>query len=172
MDVNIYTRTSSQATEKEKDTFVKLVKSRGAVNEEYVRNGVEREGTVMVFLKLGEEVVGVAALKVPSDEYRSGLGLKTKSGHPVLKEKFPYELGYVAVSEKHEGKGWGRLLAQVVVRLAEGDDLFATTSNPTMLLYVLPHLGFKWVGNTWESKQTDGTSISSDLHLMIRVNTT
>jgi hypothetical protein len=88
MDVNIYTRTSSQATEKEKDTFVKLVKSRGAVNEEYVRNGVEREGTVMVFLKLGEEVVGVAALKVPSDEYRSGLGLKTKSATQFSKKNF------------------------------------------------------------------------------------
>jgi hypothetical protein len=109
-------------------------------------------------------------LKVPSDRYRSALSAKTKSGYSIPKEKFPYELGYLAVSNKHEGKGWGRLLAQVAVRLAEGNDLFATTSNPTMLFSVLPYLGFKWVGKTWESKQTEGTRKTSDLHLMIRVN--
>lgn len=100
------------------EVFVDVVGMGGAVVEHFVRSGIVREGTKIVFAKSNGTTVGVAALKVPLEEYRTGLESEAKSGHFLPKDAYPFELGYVAVSPDHGGKGIGTGLVEKVVTLA------------------------------------------------------
>lgn len=137
------------AKPEEVDTFVNLVKSGGAVDEIYVRKGVVRPGAQLTFAEDAGQTVGVAALKVPSHEYRSGLQSAMKAYYSLPDSDYPYELGYVSVSHGHLGKGIAKALVAEVMRLADGNGIFATTSNQVMKVSVLPSSGFQSVGKTW-----------------------
>lgn len=139
------------ASKEEVDTFVELVRSGGAVDEKYVRMGVERLGTQITFAEVGGRTVGVAALKVPSVEYRSGLQGAAKADYSLPESEYPYELGYVSVLPKYAGKGIARALVTEVMRLADGNGIFATTSNPTMKDGLLPSFALDPVGKTWKN---------------------
>jgi GNAT superfamily N-acetyltransferase len=135
--------------------FVRLVQQGGAVDENYVRQGIERQGAKIVLAIIDGTVVGVAALKVPLDIYRKGLESEAKSGHLISQNSYPYELGYVAVSQGHEGRGIGKALMDQVLALSEGNGLFATTSDPAMRKSLLPRAGFALVGASWKNKQNE-----------------
>ena len=137
------------------DDFVRLVQEGGAINEHYVRDGIRRKGTKMVLARIEEIIVGVAALKVPLKVYRNGIESEAKSGHEISQELYPFELGYVAVSEHHRGDGIGKALVNKVVELSDGHGLFATTSHPAMKESLLPGAGFKPVGTSWANDQNE-----------------
>ncbi|WP_417809750.1 GNAT family N-acetyltransferase [Thioclava sp.] len=147
------------ATEEELDTFVELVGSGGAVNENYVRRGAVRPGAQIVFAEVDGQTIGVAALKVPSVGYRSGLQEAAKAGYSLPESEYPRELGYVSVSPEHSGQGIAKALVAEVMRLATGNGVFATTSNPTMKMGVLPSFKFVPVGKTWENGSGDILSL-------------
>lgn len=123
---------SEDATKHDVDIFVELVLSGGAVDEHFVRMGAKRPGAKLVFAVFDGQVKGVAALKIPSAEYRSSLQSDVKAEHPLSNEDYPFELGYVSVSPDHGKRGVGRKLVDIVLELAEGKGVFATTSNPAM----------------------------------------
>ena len=129
--------------------FVRLVTHGGAVKERYVRQGIARDGAKLVFARIDNTVVGVAALKVPAENYRSGIELSAKSGHPLPADQYPFELGYVAVPEAYSGRGIAGALIEKVIELSAGHSLFATTSSPAMMNALLPRAGFKQVGTSW-----------------------
>lgn len=104
------TLVGATATKKEVDTFVKLVGSGGAVDENYVRKGAVRKGAQIIFAEVDGQTVGVAALKVPLAGDRSGLQKGAKAGYPLPENEYPYELGYVSVSPKHSGQGIAKVL--------------------------------------------------------------
>ena len=160
--------TSEQASADEKESFIELVRSREAVQEEFVRAGIERRGALLIFGFVGESLAGVAALKVPSKSYRSGLSRPQKSGYPLPQQHFPFELGYVAVAQDHEGRGLGTDLVREVVEVSGGKGLFATTSNVGMLEHILPRFGFKRVGQSWAGQQSSEPQITYNLHLLVR----
>lgn len=147
------------ATKEDVDTFVKLVGSGGAVDEEYVRTGVVRPGAQIIFAEIDGQAVGVAALKVPLAKYRSGLQCATKADYSLLEGEYSYELGYVSVSPKHSRQGIAKALVAEVLCLAGGNGIFATTSNPTMKEHVLPDFNFFPVGKTWENQSGDVISL-------------
>lgn len=134
---------------------VPLVSSGGAVDEKYVRLGVVRLGAQIIFAEVAGRTVGVAALKVPSVEYRSGLQSATKADYSLPESEYPYELGYVSVSPEHAGKGIAKALVKEVMSLGEGSGIFATTSNPAMKDGVLPSFEFVPAGKTWKNANGD-----------------
>jgi GNAT superfamily N-acetyltransferase len=147
------------ATKEEVDTFVELVGSGGAVDKNYVRKGAVRPGAQIIFAEVDGQTVGVAALKVPLVGYRSGLQEAAKAGYSLPESDYPYELGYVSVSPKHSGQGIAKALVAEVLRLATGNGVFATTSNPAMREGVLPSFKFVPVGRTWMNGSGDILSL-------------
>lgn len=145
------TLVGATATKEEVDTFVELVGSGGAVDEKYVRRGAVRPGAQIIFAEVDGQTVGVAALKVPLVGYRSGLQEAAKAGCSLPESEYPYELGYVSVLPKHSGQGVAKALVAEVLRLAAGNGVFATTSNPTMKKGVLPSFKFVPVGKVWSN---------------------
>lgn len=140
------------ATQDEVETIVKLVSLGGAVDEYYVRQGVNRPGARVVFAEVNGETVGVAALKIPSVEYRSGLQGSTKAEFSLPSKDYPYELGYISVLPDHGGRGIARRMIEIVLGLSEGKGFFATTSHPAMRDGLLPSFDFRLAGNAWENK--------------------
>ncbi|WP_132953220.1 GNAT family N-acetyltransferase [Rhodovulum bhavnagarense] len=153
---------SEDATKHDVDIFAELVRSGGAVDEYFVRQGVNRPGAKLIFAESDGQAIGVAALKIPSDQYRSGLESGVKAGQPLLHEDYPYELGYVSVSPDHGKRGIGRKLVEIALELAEGKGIFATTSNPAMKDGILQQVGFFQVGNVWKNGKNE------TLHLLVR----
>lgn len=149
------------ATQGELDDFVRLVQQGGAVDEHHVRQGISRKGAKMVLARFEEIVIGVAALKVPLKSYRNGIESEAKSGYPIPQNLYPFELGYVAVSQHHGRQGIGGALVNKVLELSDGSGLFATTSHSAMKDSLLPDAGFKPVGTSWANDQNE------KLHLFI-----
>ncbi|MBB4122571.1 GNAT family N-acetyltransferase [Martelella radicis] len=145
----------ANATQEEVDTFVELVTLGGAVDEKYVRLGMIRPGAHIIFAEVAGRTVGVAALKVPSVEYRFGLQSVAKADYSLPESEYPYELGYVSVSPEHAGKGIAKTLVKKVMSLADGSGIFATTSNPAMKDGVLPPFKFVPAGQTWKNANGD-----------------
>jgi len=149
--------------------FVRLVVAGGAVEGDRVREGIGRAGAQLFIARYGGEIVGVAALKVPLEDYRTTL--KEKSGHELSQSAFPRELGYVAVHTEHGGRGLARSLCDFAMRYAGDQGVFATTGTPQMLTSILPKLGFRWVGKVWLGDPNTKTGQKPDLHLMVRPKT-
>ena len=146
---------SLDATQRDMEDFIRLVRKGEAVAEHYVRNGIERKGAKMVLAKLDDTLVGVAALKVPLKTYRNRIESEAKSGHSIPEVKYPFELGYVAVDADHGGRGTGKQLVDSVLYLSGGRGLFATTSHPAMKKNILPSAGFQPVGTSWANDQNE-----------------
>lgn len=147
------------AKKEEVETFVELVGSGGAVDENYVWQGAVRPGAQIIFAQVDGHTVGVASLKVPLVGYRSGLQEAAKAGYSLPENEYPYELGYMSVSPKHSGQGIAKALVAEVLRLAAGNGIFATTSNPAMKEGVLPSFKFVPVGKTWMNGSEDILSL-------------
>lgn len=152
-----------EATQNRQDEFLQFVTDGGAVEGYYVRQGIDRAGAKLVFAKSDGVTVGVAALKVPSNEYRRGL--EEKSGYQLDQKLYPFELGYVAVPPEHSGRGIAKGLVEQVLALADGDGIFATTSNSAMKCTILPKFGFSQAGSPWKNNQQE------ELHLMTTSST-
>jgi GNAT superfamily N-acetyltransferase len=153
------TLVGATATKEEVDTFVELVVAGGAVRENHVRRGAVRPGAQLIFAEVDGQTVGVAALKVPLVRYRSSLQEPAKAGYSLPESEFPYELGYVSVLPKYSGRRIAKKLVEEVLRLASGNGVFATTSNPTMKEGVLPSFKFVPVGKTWSNGSGDILSL-------------
>lgn len=150
------------AADDEVETAVKLVSLGGAVDEFYVRQGVKRPGARVVFAEVNGETVGVAALKIPSDEYRSSFQGSAKAEFSLPSKDYPYELGYISVLPDHGGRGIARSMIQIVLDLSDGKGFFATTSHPAMRNGLLPSFDFRLVGNAWENDTAE------TLNLLVR----
>ena len=118
--VQYRTLVGATATKEEVDTFVELVGSGGAVDENHVRRGAVRQGAQIIFAEVDGQTVGVAALKVPLVGYRTGLQGAAKADYSLPESQYPYELGYISVSPKHSGQGIAKALVAEVLRLANG----------------------------------------------------
>lgn len=147
----IYARRPDMATEIERAALVQLVAAGGALTADAVRASLPR-AEALVFCTTGGQVVGVAALKVPHPAYRRGLTLPTKAGIPLPEDRFPCELGHLAVAPAQRRLGLGRMLGTAVLTLAQGRGLFATTGLDVMQAHILPRLGFVAAGQIWQGR--------------------
>lgn len=167
LQVTIYATEYPAMSVDDRQAFTTLVAAGGAVKVDRVREGIQHPGVKLVVAKIGGEMIGCAALKSPTAKYRAGFQ-KGKAQFALAEEAYPHELGYVAVHPNHEGQGWGSRLCEMVMLLAGGDGVFATTSTASMLTRILPSLGFKWVGVVWKGLPNHNDKIKPDLHLLVR----
>ena len=82
----------------ERAEVARLVKEGGAVKGAIGQiEGRIANAYLWIIARQGKDIVGVAALKAPQQSYRDKLQRET--GIELSEEKYPAELGYVAVSE-------------------------------------------------------------------------
>lgn len=167
MLVTVYTTEYSAMSDKDREAFATLVATGGAVKVDRVREGIQHPGVKLVVAKIGGEMIGCAALKSPTENYRARIQ-NEKAQFALPEEAYPHELGYVAVLSGHEGQGWGSRLCEMVMLLAGRDGVFATTGTASMLTRILPGLGFKWVGAVWKGEPNDNDKKIPYLHLLVR----
>lgn len=110
----------------------------------------------------GEGPKGIAALKNPLASYRERIS--EKAGFNIDAKAFPFELGYVFVTLKAQGKGLSHQLVDEAIRLAAGRGLFATarTDNARMLS-TLEKAGFNRKG-----KPYGGRSPKRRIQILVR----
>ncbi|HLN94641.1 MAG TPA: hypothetical protein VK183_03330 [Flavobacterium sp.] len=96
----------------------------------------------------GKEIIGIGALKIPSEGYKSGVFNKAKSDENP--GAFKFELGWIVSLSK----GIGSRLVEVLV--STNENLYATTrvENNKMISILLNH-GFIQNGNPYKSDVGD-----------------
>jgi GNAT superfamily N-acetyltransferase len=124
--------------------FCRLILEAGMV-EEAGLDDLVKQAKALGFLRLGGQVVGIAGLKRPRDAYRERVFADAKSSH--LATEFPYELGWVFVSERVRGKGHSTALIAAVMDKAGQENVFATTeASNTAMQCTLRRFGFDEAG--------------------------
>jgi GNAT superfamily N-acetyltransferase len=136
-------------TESELAIFCRLVRKGGAVESQGLEGRV-KEAKALVFLRVDGQVVGVAALKKPSEQYRAGVF--QKAGVPNSASTFHLELGYVFVCPDHQGKRYSLVLSAAAMSQSERKPTFATTRLDNVAMQrTLEHLAFRRLGDSWNS---------------------
>ena len=122
--------------------MARLVKEGGAVKGAIGQiEGRIANAYLWIIARQGKDIVGVAALKAPQQSYRDKLQRET--GIELSEEKYPAELGYVAVSEACRGARLSSILmAELMSQPIGRDGVFVTTKRNGFCENALPYLGF------------------------------
>lgn len=104
----------------------------------------------LAFCWLEGELAGVAAIKRPNDSYRSKIERKT--GIKLMKEAWPFELGYVSVRSQFQRQGHAKALVNAALETTGNTSVFATVriDNEGMIA-VLRAASFVRSGNDYPS---------------------
>lgn len=124
---------------------VKLLKSGGAVNAEIAAEELKQAFAVAVVYD-SESVVGIGSIKRARPYTKR---VAERSGASLPKDCL--ELGYIAVSESHKGRGISKDIVTELLAVKTGP-LFATTDNPRMIS-VLKANRFVKTGKEWKGKR-------------------
>lgn len=129
--------------------FIELVRSGGEVSDQGLAERILR-ATTIVFIRADGEVKGVAALKQPQSSYRRRVS--SESGAMLSETEFPYELGWVFVSQGARGQGLSLLLSQASIAASKGAGIFATSRTDNIAMHrSLEKVGFMSVGKPYVS---------------------
>jgi GNAT superfamily N-acetyltransferase len=139
-------------TKEELAEFCKLVRKGGEVGGNALATNI-KNAKALVLGKCAESVQGTAALKSPQARYRKRIG--DKAGVDLGQATFPYELGYVFLTPKMQGKGLSHRLVAMALKHADGAGVFATTrTDNNAMLATLAKAGFKLTGNDYCGRDT------------------
>lgn len=140
-------------TEAELQDFIAFVLAGGEVADAVLGNNV-RKAKCLIFLRQGDCLSGVAALKNPLQSYRQKIEKKT--GVPVAASDFPFELGYIFVLPSARRQGLSVELTSAALSAAEGKGVFATTrTNNLGMLATLGKFGFVQSGCVYASRKAN-----------------
>lgn len=139
----------------EHDAFIDLVLAGGEVTENTLRGNVP-VARCLTYLRDGESLLGVAALKVPRPDYRQSI--LRKSGIAIPPENFPYELGYIFVVPEVRGNGHCGRLVEAALREAGARGLFATARSDNAAMHAtLGRYGFARAGAPYPGRNEPET---------------
>lgn len=140
----------SKANKDELEQFATLVESGGEVSEG-LRQRMKR-ADALGFLTFESKIVGTAALKNPSNQYRNGTFAKAKStAEPA---SHPFELGWIYLAESHRGHKRIFPLLSAIIDRADGQGIYATTrSSNEPMKKLLSQFGFTCNGTAYNSTQ-------------------
>lgn len=138
--LNIKILKPSQTSTVEKKNFVKLVNAGGEVNSITLEKNVDN-AEFLAFAYIENVLVGVAALKNPSDAYKN----KVFSSANVenLVSKYNYEVGYIYVDPTYRGLGIFSKLATALLEKQKTKIYLTTHSNNLPIIQTYKKLGFK-----------------------------
>lgn len=142
--------TRNEFSKEELAQFIKLVREGGEVSTVALQENIEN-ARLLLLLKDAKGIVGTAALKVPRLSYRARIAEKAEADVP--EPQFPYELGYVFITEAARGNGQA---ARLVARARESEatsGIFATTREDNEpMVKVLSRQGFQATGRSYLSQ--------------------
>jgi predicted GNAT family N-acyltransferase len=127
----ISTKSPQQCSASELSDFTTLVLAGGEVIEKNLRSRV-LEALALCFLRENSCLIGIAALKNPSTEYRTSVFKKARA--TASASEYPYELGWLFVVPSARGRKLSHSLVQAAVNHAAQAQVFATsrTANPAI----------------------------------------
>ncbi|RUL66014.1 GNAT family N-acetyltransferase [Dyella dinghuensis] len=144
-------KSPSNCSDAEIADFMVLVLAGGEVTQQGLENRV-RSAVRLSFLREGESLVGVAALKRPNSEYRSSVA--SMAGFALPSSNFPYELGWVFILPSARGKKYSLLISKALLASAGTEGVFATSRADNPLMHrTLGKLGFSSSGNAYSSRR-------------------
>ncbi len=126
------------------DSFCKLVVMGDQVDPSGLHQRVLAAHT-LVFLREGNTLAGIAAIKKPGKSYRRAVFKKAD----VLDEGFELELGWVVVAAAYRGRNLSHHLVEAAVSLVH-DPLFATSRTDNAPMHkTLKRCGFARAGSPY-----------------------
>ena len=129
--------------------FEKLVMEAGTVDPQGLTQRI-RDASRLLFLRESNgQLVGVGAVKHPLLSYRSAVF--AKAGISMLADEYPIELGWIAVAKSHQGRGLSRRIIGQLMRLAENENVFATTRADARAMHFATDYGFNPAGKPYPS---------------------
>lgn len=132
-------------------TFEKLVSNGGEVSLTGLRQRIQR-AEKLLFIHDGE-CVAVGAIKNPNAGYKAGVFEKSNAPEQSV---YQYELGWLYVSSAARGKGYGRVLMEVIKESLAGKACFATTREDNAPMHHLfNQFGFSKLGRPYKSENGD-----------------
>jgi predicted GNAT family N-acyltransferase len=147
--VKLSRRTPSECTAQEIESFSDLV--RKAFGSRDRAKEIERARS-LIFLREGEEIVGVAALKVPTR--RRARAVFLSAGVSLASPAVPYELGWVVVDERNRERRHSRVLVESTLQAAGDADVFATSHDTNTPMHrTLQRYGFRQAGGPYYSRR-------------------
>jgi predicted GNAT family N-acyltransferase len=124
--------------------FEKLVRAGSEVNVAGLTKRIAGAATLACHY-VGKKLVGVAALKRPTDSYRKKVSERARFA--LSKEAFPFEVGWVYVSPEGRGHGLSKQLVAACLDVAGSAGVFATTREENdPMRCCLAKIGFKRIG--------------------------
>lgn len=149
---NIIVTTPKSCTKEELDQFASKVAEGGEVAEgagERVKRAFR-----LGFIVYNETIVGTAALKKPTENYRAKVFKNAKSG--LNPSDYPYELGWIFLDVPHRKKGQMTRLIDDLLPAAQGSALFSTTrSSNEIMREMLVQLKFIEDGVEYQSTMNE-----------------
>ena len=130
----------------------RLVKDGGAIGgtvEEITQRLKRTRNLALLRVKLNNRIVGVAALKTPTKQYRADKF--AAASVPIANYETALELGYVVVAEDMRGKKLSADLCDAIAKEIRGP-AFATTDSSTIKKN-LQRSGFTKTGREWQGRK-------------------
>lgn len=145
----ISAKVPSSCTTVEIEIFKALVVKGDEVSKDGLSDRIVR-AEALGFAYMGSVLIGIGALKKPSDAHRASVF--TKSGTILKPEDFPLELGWFFVEKNYRGRGISKLLIQKLVDVAGKRRVFATSRVDNKLMHrSIENAGFTQVGHAYAS---------------------
>ena len=145
----------AEFTPSERTSFMQLVREGGEVNSGTLPDLVDRAEALAIARK-DSELVGVGAVKRPYPTHRSSVFKAAKID--LLPDEFAFEIGWVFVHSDARGLGLSGRLFEVLMPYVGAARAYATSRIDNVPMHAtLSRFGFKLVGASYPSKQSDTT---------------
>lgn len=140
-------KSPTECTEEELDEFKGMVLKGEQVEEAKLEDRIKR-ARHLAFKYDQNQLVGIAALKRPSDKYKQDVF--KKAGIPEQAKDYELEIGWAFTEKEHRGRGVSGNLIRGLLEISEPHNIFATTrtNNKAMDRILLKH-GFTQCGKPY-----------------------
>jgi GNAT superfamily N-acetyltransferase len=130
--------------------FTRLVQQGGEVDDIVVARNTDA-ARQLVFLRRGETLIGIAALKLPQVSYRKRIS--DLAGVNIPAETFPSELGYVFVIPTEQKRGFSRILVKAVIEGSSNEGIYATSRADNVAMHrTLERFEFRAAGKPYPGR--------------------
>lgn len=158
----ISSKRPAECSREEMDCFRALVLEAGEVEETGLDDRIARAET-LALLKVAGTIVGVGALKIPSDEYARKLFRRANSKDNA--GKFRFELGWVVVEKSYRRRSFSRRIVDALVAQAKGQRIYATSVSTRIPMHkALVGCGFERDGEEWRSLRRPNEALLLFVH--------
>lgn len=141
-----------EITDKEFNSFYKLVKSGGQVNKETLITRLKKAKLLAFGYADDDSLIAVSSLKIPNNNYKNNVFINGSIKEST--DKYSYEFGYAVTHKEHRGKGYNFKLNKELISKVNDGNIYATTGNPFMVK-LLKKLDFKPIGKEYDGKYNE-----------------